>query len=384
MMGKIQFPSTGGRGTDMEDKVIEVNFGPQHPSTHGVLRIKVKLDGEIIVDAQPVIGYLHRNAEKLAEMGAYPKGMIYIDRLDYVAALNMELGYVLAVENLMDVQVPERALWIRQMMVELNREASHLIWLGTHGLDMGMLTPFFYCFRERERILRIFDEITGSRLLYNYFAIGGVYSDITPKAIDMIKEWTEDFGTKLEEIQSILGKSYIYVSRTKGVGTLSAEDVLSYGVTGPMQRASGIKRDLRKDSPYLFYDKVNFDVPYRTEGDVYARFLVRIEEMRQSIKIVKQVLEKLPQGDFYNKKYSKPMLVRLKATGESYVPTESPKGEFGIHLIGDGSSIPYRVRIRSPSFANLSSIPTMLKGYKIADLTAAVSSIDPVFGEVDR
>ena len=384
MMGRIQFPSTGGRGTDMEDKVIEVNFGPQHPSTHGVLRIKVKLDGEIIVDAQPVIGYLHRNAEKLAEMGAYPKGMIYIDRLDYVAALNMELGYVLAVENLMDVQVPERALWIRQMMVELNREASHLIWLGTHGLDMGMLTPFFYCFRERERILRIFDEITGSRLLYNYFAIGGVYSDITPKAIDMIKEWTEDFGTKLEEIQSILGKSYIYVSRTKGVGTLSADDVLSYGVTGPMQRASGIKRDLRKDSPYLFYDKVNFDVPYRTEGDVYARFLVRIEEMRQSIKIVKQVLEKLPQGDFYNKKYSKPMLVRLKATGESYVPTESPKGEFGIHLIGDGSSIPYRVRIRSPSFANLSSIPTMLKGYKIADLTAAVSSIDPVFGEVDR
>ena len=384
MMGRIQFPSTGGRGTDMEDKVIEVNFGPQHPSTHGVLRIKVKLDGEIIVDAQPVIGYLHRNAEKLAEMGAYPKGMIYIDRLDYVAALNMELGYVLAVENLMDVQVPERALWIRQMMVELNREASHLIWLGTHGLDMGMLTPFFYCFRERERILRIFDEITGSRLLYNYFAIGGVYSDITPKAIDMIKEWTEDFGNKLEEIQSILGKSYIYVSRTKGVGTLSAEDVLSYGVTGPMQRASGIKRDLRKDSPYLFYDKVNFDVPYRTEGDVYARFLVRIEEMRQSIKIVKQVLEKLPQGDFYNKKYSKPMLVRLKATGESYVPTESPKGEFGIHLIGDGSSIPYRVRIRSPSFANLSSIPTMLKGYKIADLTAAVSSIDPVFGEVDR
>jgi NADH-quinone oxidoreductase subunit D len=384
MMVRIQFPSIGGRDTEMEDKVIEVNFGPQHPSTHGVLRIKVKLDGEIIVDAQPVIGYLHRNAEKLAEMGAYPKGMIYIDRLDYVAALNMELGYVLAVENLMDVQVPERALWIRQMMVELNREASHLIWLGTHGLDMGMLTPFFYCFRERERILRIFDEITGSRLLYNFFAIGGVYSDITPKAIDMIKEWTEDFGAKLEEIQSILGKSYIYVSRTKGVGTLSAEDVLSYGITGPMQRASGIKRDLRKDSPYLFYDKVNFDIPYRTEGDVYARFLVRIEEMRQSIKIVKQVLEKLPQGDFYNKKYSKPMLVRLKATGESYVPTESPKGEFGIHLIGDGSSIPYRVRIRSPSFANLSSIPTMLKGYKIADLTAAVSSIDPVFGEVDR
>ena len=384
MMVRIQFPSIGGRDTEMEDKVIEVNFGPQHPSTHGVLRIKVKLDGEIIVDAQPVIGYLHRNAEKLAEMGAYPKGIIYIDRLDYVAALNMELGYVLAVENLMDVQVPERALWIRQMMVELNREASHLIWLGTHGLDMGMLTPFFYCFRERERILRIFDEITGSRLLYNFFAIGGVYSDITPKAIDMIKEWTEDFGAKLEEIQSILGKSYIYVSRTKGVGTLSAEDVLSYGITGPMQRASGIKRDLRKDSPYLFYDKVNFDIPYRTEGDVYARFLVRIEEMRQSIKIVKQVLEKLPQGDFYNKKYSKPMLVRLKATGESYVPTESPKGEFGIHLIGDGSSIPYRVRIRSPSFANLSSIPTMLKGYKIADLTAAVSSIDPVFGEVDR
>ena len=368
----------------MEDKIIEVNFGPQHPSTHGVLRIKVKLDGEIIVEAQPIIGYLHRNAEKLAEMGAYPKGMVYIDRLDYVAALNMELGHVLSIENLMDVQVPERALWIRMLMVELNRIASHLIWLGTHGLDMGMLTPFFYCFRERERILRIFDEITGSRLLYNYFAIGGVYSDVTPKSIGMIKEWAEDFVDKLEEIQAILGKSYIYVSRTKGVGKLSPEDVLSYGVTGPMQRASGIKRDLRKDSPYLFYEKINFEIPTRTEGDVYARFLVRVEEMRQSARIVKQVLEKLPQGDFYNKRYSKPMLVRLKATGESYVPTESPKGEFGIYLIGDGSSIPYRVRIRSPSFANLSSIPTMLKGYKIADLTAAVSSADPVFGEVDR
>jgi NADH-quinone oxidoreductase subunit D len=368
----------------MEDRVIEVNFGPQHPSTHGVLRIKVKLDGEIIVDAQPVIGYLHRNAEKLAEMGSYPKGLVYIDRLDYVSALNMELGYVLAVENLMDVQVPERAQWIRMLMVELNREASHLIWLGTHGLDMGMLTPFFYCFRERERILRILDEITGSRLLYNYFAIGGVYSDVTAKSLEMIKAWTDDFVLKLEEIQSILGKSYIYVSRTKGVGVLTADDVLSYGVTGPMQRASGIKRDLRKNSPYLFYDQINFDVPSRTEGDVYARFLVRIEEMRQSAKIVAQVLEKIPQGEFYNKKYSKPMLVRLKTTGESYVPTESPKGEYGIHIIGDGSSIPYRVRIRSPSFANLSSLPTMLKGYKIADLTAAVSSIDPVFGEVDR
>ncbi|MEM0140535.1 MAG: NADH-quinone oxidoreductase subunit D [Thermoplasmatales archaeon] len=368
----------------MEDRVIEVNFGPQHPSTHGVLRIKVKLDGEIIVDAQPVIGYLHRNAEKLSEMGAYPKALIYMDRLDYVAALNMELGYVLAVENLMDAQIPERAIWIRMMMVELNRIASHLVWLGTHGLDMGMLTPFFYCWRERERILRIFDEITGSRLLYNYFAIGGVYSDLTQKSIDMIMEWESDFLKKLDEIQSIFAKSYIYVARTKGVGKLSKEDILSYGVTGPMQRASGIKRDVRKDTPYLFYGKINFDIPTRQEGDVYARFLVRIEEMRQSASIVKQILEKMPSGEFYNKKYSKPMLVRLKVNGESYIPTESPKGEFGIYLIGDGSSIPYRVRIRSPSFANLSSVPTMLKGYKIADLTASISSIDPVFGEVDR
>jgi len=368
----------------MEDKVIEVNFGPQHPSTHGVLRIKVKLDGEIIVDAQPVIGYLHRNAEKLSEMGSYPKATIYMDRLDYVSALNMELGYVLTVEKLMDAQVPERALWIRMMLVELNRIASHLIWLGTHGLDMGMLTPFFYCFRERERILRIFDEISGSRLLYNYFAIGGVYSDITPKSISMIKEFVDDYEKKLEEIQSIFAKSYIYVKRTKDVGKLSMEDSISYGVTGPILRASGKKWDLRKNQPYLFYDKVNFDVPTRQEGDVYARFLVRIEEMRQSVKIVRQVLDKIPDGEFYNKKFSKPMLVRLKATGESYIPTESPKGEFGVYVIGDGSTIPYRVRIRSPSFANLSSVPAMLKGYKIADLTATVSSIDPVFGEVDR
>ncbi|MEM0167448.1 MAG: NADH-quinone oxidoreductase subunit D [Thermoplasmatales archaeon] len=384
MTERTGYHSRSRRGTEMEEKVIEVNFGPQHPSTHGVLRIKVKLDGEIIVDAQPIIGYLHRNAEKLSEMGTYPKALIYMDRLDYVAALNMELGYVLSVENLMDAQVPERALWIRMMMVELNRIASHLVWLGTHGLDMGMLTPFFYCWRERERILRIFDEITGSRLLYNYFAIGGVYSDLTEKSIEMIKEWESDFIKKLNEISSIFSKSYIYVARTRGVGKLSREDVLSYGVTGPMQRASGIKRDVRKDSPYLFYDKVNFEIPTRQEGDVYARFLVRVEEMRQSAKIVKQVLEKIPSGEFYNKKYSKPMLVRLKVNGESYIPTESPKGEFGIYLIGDGSSIPYRVRIRSPSFANLSSVPTMLKGYKIADLTASISSIDPVFGEVDR
>ncbi|MEM0138635.1 MAG: NADH-quinone oxidoreductase subunit D [Thermoplasmatales archaeon] len=384
MTERTGYHSRTRRGTEMEEKVIEVNFGPQHPSTHGVLRIKVKLDGEIIVDAQPVIGYLHRNAEKLSEMGTYPKALIYMDRLDYVAALNMELGYVLSVENLMDAQVPERALWIRMMMVELNRIASHLVWLGTHGLDMGMLTPFFYCWRERERILRIFDEITGSRLLYDYFAIGGVYSDLTEKSIEMIKEWESDFIEKLNEISSIFSKSYIYVARTRGVGKLSREDVLSYGVTGPMQRASGIKRDVRKDTPYLFYDRVNFEIPTRQEGDVYARFLVRIEEMRQSSKIVKQVLEKIPTGEFYNKKYSKPMLVRLKVNGESYIPTESPKGEFGIYLIGDGSSIPYRVRIRSPSFANLSSVPTMLKGYKIADLTASISSIDPVFGEVDR
>lgn len=368
----------------MEDRLVEVNFGPQHPSTHGVLRIKVKLDGEIIVDAQPVIGYLHRNAEKLSEMGSYPKAMIYIDRLDYVASMNMELGYVLSVEKLMDAQVPERAQWIRMLFAELNRIASHLIWLGTHGLDMGMLTPFFYCFRERERVLRIFDEVSGSRLLYNYFAIGGVYSDITPKSIDLIREFIGDFGKKLDEVQSIFAKSYIYVKRTKGVGKLSMEDSISYGVTGPILRASGKNWDLRRNQPYLFYDKINFDVPTRPEGDVYARFLVRIEEMRQSLKIAKQITDKIPGGEFYNKRFSKPMLVRLKANGEAYMPTESPKGEYGVYLIGDGSTIPYRVRIRSPSFANLSSVPAMLKGYKIADLTATVSSIDPVFGEVDR
>lgn len=366
------------------EKVVEVNFGPQHPSTHGVLRIKVKLDGEIIVDAQPVIGYLHRNAEKLSEMGLYPKALIYMDRLDYVAALNMELGYILSVEKLMDVETPERAQWIRMMMVELNRIASHLVWLGTHGLDMGMLTPFFYCWRERERVLRIFDEITGSRLLYNYFAIGGVYSDVTPKGLEMIKEFVNTFPDRLEEIQSIFQKSYIYAKRAKGVGKLSLEDAIGYGVTGPLLRASGLKWDLRKNQPYLFYDKVNFEVPVYSNGDVYSRFLVRIEEMRQSVRIVKQVLEKLPDGEFYNKKYAKPMLVRMKGNGESYVPTESPKGEFGVYVIGDGSTIPYRVRIRSPSFANLQAVSIMLKGYKIADLTATVSSIDPVFGEVDR
>ncbi len=372
------------RGTEMQDKIVEVNFGPQHPSTHGVLRVKVKLDGEVIVDAQPIIGYLHRNAEKLSEMGYYPKAQIYVDRLDYAAALNMELGFVLSAEKLMDVQVPDRALWIRMMMVELNRIASHFIWLGTHGLDMGMLSPFFYCFREREKVFRILDEITGSRLLYNYFAIGGVYSDVTPKSLEMIKTWLSDFDKNLTEIENIFKKSYVYVARTKGTGKLGLDDTISYGVTGPMLRAAGKKWDLRKNKPYLHYDQINFDVPSQQAGDVYARMLVRIEEMHQSARIVAQVLDKLPAGDFYNKKYSKPMLVRIKATGESYIPTESPKGEFGIYLVGDGSAIPYRFRIRSPSFANLSAAPAMLIGYKIADMTATLSSMDPVFGEVDR
>ncbi len=368
----------------MEERIIEVNFGPQHPSTHGVLRVKVKLNGENIVDAQPIIGYLHRNAEKLSEQKFYPSVLIFMDRLDYVGNHNMELGYVLAVEKLAKIDVPERAVWIRMLVAELNRIASHLVWLGTMGLDLGMINPFFYCFREREKIVQMFEMLSGARLTYNYISIGGVYKDVPNEFKDKFMEFYNEFPKRLDEIQDLFLENEIFIQRMKGIGILTPEDAKSYSITGPVLRASGIKYDIRKVQPYLHYDKVEFEVPTQKEGDNYARFLVRMEEMRQSLKIAKQALDNMPEGEYYNPLYRKQGLIKIRGKGESYVRTESPRGEFGVYVVGDGSQKPYRVRIRSPAFHNLSALSVMVKGYKIADMIATLSTLDPVFGEVDR
>ncbi|GGM65968.1 NADH-quinone oxidoreductase subunit D 1 [Thermogymnomonas acidicola] len=363
---------------------VELNFGPQHPSTHGVLRLKAKLDGEIIREVEPIIGYLHRNAEKICELDYYCDALIYFDRMDYVSAMNMEVGYLEAAEKLLGVPPPERAQWIRVIMAELNRIASHLVWAGTFGLDLGMLTPFFYCFIEREKILNIFAEACGSRQETNYMSIGGVYQDFNDKIIYMIEEFLSSFPKRLEEIYNIFVKNDIFISRTKGVGVLKREVALDYGVTGPMLRASGVEYDVRKAEPYLVYDKLNFDIPVSFKGDTLARFLVRFEEMRQSVKILKQAIKKIPDGPYFNPKAKKSLMTRLRGEGEVYARTESPKGEFGVYLVGDGGVKPYRVHVRSPMFKNLSVLPVLAKDQMIADLIAISGSIDLVFGEVDR
>ncbi|MDP8011958.1 MAG: NADH-quinone oxidoreductase subunit D [Thermoplasmata archaeon] len=368
----------------MEERIIDVNFGPQHPSTHGVLRVKVKLNGETIVNAEPIIGYLHRNAEKLSEDKFYPSVAIFMDRLDYVSNHNMELGYVLAVEKLAEVQVPERANWIRMMVVELNRIASHLVWAGTMGLDLGMITPFFYTFREREKIIQLFEMLSGARLTYNYISIGGVYKDIPGEFKDKFLEFYNEFPKRLDEIQSLFMENEIFIQRMKGIGYLSPEKAMSYSITGPVLRASGIKYDIRKNFPYLYYDKVDFEIPTAKDGDNFSRFIVRMEEMRQSLKIAKQAFDKMPEGEYFNPLYRKQGLIKIKGKGESYSRTESPRGEFGVYVIGDGTSKPYRVRIRSPAFHALSATNEMVKGSKIADMIATLSTLDPVFGEVDR
>jgi len=365
-------------------KWVELNMGPQHPSTHGVLRLKVKLDGEIVKELEPVIGYLHRNAEKICELDYYCDSIIYFDRMDYVAAMNMEVGYLEAAEKLLGIPPPERVQWIRVIMAELSRVASHLVWAGAFGLDLGMLTPFFYAFIEREKILKIFTEVSGSRQEVNYMSIGGVYQDFNEKIVQEINEFCDQFPKKLEDMYDLFTKNDIFISRNKGIGVLPKEVALDYAVTGPMLRASGVPYDVRKAEPYLVYDKVNFDIPVSQKGDNLARFLVRFEEMRQSIKIVKQAISKLPEGPFFNPKAKKSLMIRLRGEGDVYARTESSKGELGVYIVGDGSVKPYRLRVRSPTLRNLSVLRYLAKDQMIADVVAISGTIDLVFGEVDR
>lgn len=361
------------------DEII-INMGPQHPSTHGVLRVKLHLDGEKVIGSECIIGYLHRGVEKIAEHRSYQQFAPYVDRMDYVAAVSNGLGYCEAVEKLLEVEVPPRAKVVRTILTELQRIASHLLWLGTHALDIGALTPIFYCFREREEILKIFEKYCGARLTTHAFRIGGLQYEVYDGFEQDVKRFLADFDRKIDEYEALLTTNRIWVERTKGIGVLSAQDAIALGVTGPVLRASGVKWDIRKAFPYAAYDRYDFEIPVGSNGDTYDRYLVRMEEMRQSRRICLQAIEDIPSGPILGKvgKVMKP------APGEVYHSIEAPKGELGYYIVSDGTTQPYRVRIRPPSFINLQAFDTMVRGHLVADVVAIIGTIDIVLGEVDR
>jgi NADH-quinone oxidoreductase subunit D len=361
------------------DEII-LNMGPQHPSTHGVLRVKLKLDGERVVDSECIIGYLHRGVEKIAEHRSYQQFAPYVDRMDYVAAVSNGLGYCEAVEKLLGAEAPPRARVVRTILTELQRIASHLLWLGTHALDIGALTPVFYCFREREEILKIFEKYCGARLTTHAFRIGGLQYETYDGFEADVKRFCNDFATKIDEYETLLTENRIWVGRTKGVGKLSAEDAIAMGVTGPVLRASGVKWDIRKAMPYAAYDQYEFEIPTRPTGDTYDRYVVRMEEMRQSRRICLQAVENIPSGPIMGKvgKVLKP------PPGEVYHAIEAPKGELGYYIVSDGTTQPYRLRVRPPSFINLQAFDRMARGSLVADVVAIIGTIDIVLGEVDR
>ena len=359
---------------------MEINMGPQHPSTHGVLRLVLHLDGEEIKGLRPVIGYLHRGVEKLCEHRTYPMIEPLTDRLDYVAAISENLGWCGAVEALLGVTPPPRAQYVRVVLAELQRIASHLLWLGTHALDLGAMTVFFYTFRERELILDLFEAFCGARLTYNSMRIGGLYEDAPRGWLERVRHFLKIFPGRMREYEDLLTVNRIFVGRTRGVGLLSAADAIAWGVSGPPLRASGVNYDVRKAIPYAAYADFEFDVPLGENGDTYDRYLVRMEEMRQSVRIVHQALDRMPDGDVRAKvpKYIKP------PAGEVYHVVESPRGEQGFYVVAQGGEMPYRVRFRSPSFVNLQALPIMCQGRLVADVTAVIGSIDIVLGDCDR
>lgn len=358
-----------------------VNMGPQHPSTHGVLRLVLKLDGEVVTECVPHIGYLHRCQEKIAENRTYTQIIPYTDRLDYLASMSNNISYCLAVERLMGVQLPERAEYIRVIMAELMRIASHLVWVGTYGLDLGNFTIFMYCFREREYILDLFEMASGQRLNYNFFRIGGSFDDLPPGFLDKAKEFIPYFKKRLEDYHKLLTYNVIWQKRLEGVGGLSREKAIAYGVSGPMLRGSGIKWDLRRNVPYSIYERLEFDIPTGSEkGDCWDRYVVRMEEMYQSVRILEQALAQIPEGDYMAKV---PKVPRPPA-GDIYSGTENPRGELGFYIVSDGSTKPYRVKIKAPCFINLQVLPEMSVGNLIADVVAILGSVDIVLGEVDK
>jgi NADH-quinone oxidoreductase subunit D len=364
-----------------ETSELVLNMGPQHPSTHGVLRVVLRLDGERVVDADLVIGYLHRGIEKLCEQRDWTQIILLTDRMDYVAAASNNLGYCETVEKLMSLEVPRRARYIRTILAELQRIASHCLWLGTHAMDLGAMTVFLYAFRERELILDLFEEYCGARLTYNAMRIGGLPLDI-PSGWDVkVRSFCDIMESKVAEYEELLTHNRIWRDRTRGVGAIAGPEAIAIGLSGPPLRGSGVPRDIRKTEPYAAYEEFEFDVPVGAAGDTYDRYLVRLEEFRQSIRIIRQALDGLPEGPVLGKV---PRLIKPPA-GETYHAIESPKGELGFFIVSDGKSpAPYRFRVRPPSFCNLQALPRLIRGHLVADVVALIGSIDIVLGEVDR
>ncbi len=390
---------------DIRTETATLNMGPQHPSTHGVLRVILEMEGEVITKATPVLGYLHRGIEKMAEYKTYQQIVTLTDRLDYTSPFINNLAYVLPVEKLLGIEIPLRAQYIRVLMAEITRIQSHLIWLGTHALDLGAMSPLLYCFREREETLDMFEMVGGARMNQSYIRVGGLAGDLPEGFLEKVRDFSEILPSRVEGYETLLTKNKIWLSRTKGVGIISAEDGIDLGLSGPSLRGSGVKWDLRKANPYSSYDHFDFEIPTGENGDTYDRYLVRMEEMRQSNRIIKQVLDKLPSGEVNvcNPKVVPPpkekVLTNIESLiihfhimsegfdvpqGEAYCSVESSKGELGFYIVSDGSNKPYRIKIRTPSFINLQSLSTMAEGRMMSDMVAVIGSIDICLGEVDR
>lgn len=369
----------------LKSELMTVNMGPQHPATHGVLRVEIQTDSEIVANAIPHIGYLHRCMEKHCEHLDYRGIIPFVDRMDYLAAMNMELGYCLAVEKMLGVEIPSRAKYLRVLISELQRIASHLMAFGTYAIDLGAFSPFLYAFDEREKILRLFEELSGARLLYNYIWIGGLWNDIDDSQLQRVSDFCDHFEKELDKYNTLVSQNRIFVERTANVGVLTPEQCFEYGATGPVLRGSGVAWDLRKVDPYSGYEEFEFDIPVGkgeegVVGDCWNRYMVRMREMEESVKIIRQVIAKMQPGSIMAKV---PKVLRLPK-GEVYMRTECPRGELGYHIISDGEKTPYRLKVKSPCFTHTSMLGEMGPGQMIADFVATIGSIDIVLGEVDR
>ena len=392
----------------MRSETMTINLGPQHPATHGVLRVALELDGETVLKARPIVGYLHTGMEKQAEYKTYTQSIPQTDRMDYLAPMSNNLGFCLGVEKLLGIEPPPRALHARVLLTELTRLASHLVWLGTHAMDIGAMTMFFYTFREREQILAMYDQVCGARMTATYFRVGGLALDLPADFLERVSRFLDTMPGHFAEYENLLTGNPIWLARTRGVALLSKRDAIALGVTGPVLRAAGMKWDLRKDMPYAGYDQYDFEVPVGEHGDAFDRYLVRLEEMRQAVRICRQAIQKLQEigpGDYRLRdyKYVLPPKELVKTSmealihhfkivahgffppvGEAYQAIEAPKGELGFYFISDGTPKPWRMKVRSPSFVNLQALDTMTRGGLVADVITAIGTLDIVLGEVDR
>lgn len=389
----------------MAQKTMKINLGPQHPATHGVLRVELELEGETVVKARPVIGYLHTGIEKTMESMLYYKAIPCTDRMDYLAPMSNNLGFCLAVEKLMEIEVPEKVKWARVLLAELSRIKSHLVWLGTHAIDLGAMSMLIYSFREREMIVDIYEACGGQRMMTTYIRIGGLAEELPPEFEKLVRKFLKVMPEKLKEYEKLLTRNPVFILRTKDVAVISAEDAINWSLSGPMLRGSGVKRDLRKDEPYSGYENFDFEVALGKNGDAYDRYQLRLEEIRQSLRIIEQALDGMPEGpyradvpgvvlpskiDVLHKMEA--LIFHFKIITEGfcpprgavYQPIESPKGELGFYISSDGTNKPHRVRVRPPSFINLACLPALVEGGLMADVICAIGTIDIVLGEVDR